>query len=310
MRLTKLCLMTGLALAATTATVHAADWDRGGSIKDRGGVPVPAPVPIMETYKWYLRADVGGGVTDGPKASTSPIYGLDRDPLDGPAFGATSSWFTGDFDKFATFGVGVGAYLTPRLRGDITVDVRSKGDAHIDRQYSYMGDPAIYDPSNAGTRVRIDGDTREHTEVRSTVALANLYWDLVDRGTNRFVPYVGAGLGFAVRSIDRRHGTIEQGIDVTDPANPVNLGYRGFAGNGKAHQLAFAASATAGLAYNLSQGTVIDISYRYTYIGGVDFDTSIAFSQPIDGQTGAMSKLSIGDTQEHAIRAGLRWNVW
>jgi len=306
MRLKTFIVTMGVAVAAAAPAAHAADWDRGGSIKDYGGVPVPAPIPVMETYRWYLRADIGGGVVDGAVPSMSQnLYGLDRDPADGPAFGATSSWFTGDFDTFAVGGVGVGAYFTPRLRGDITVDVRSKGDAHVDQSYSYMADPAIYGPN-----FQVDGATREHTEVHSTVALANLYWDFVDRTSSRFVPYVGAGVGFAVRNIDRDHSTLEIGTDVTDPANPAVLGARTFTGQGTGRQLAVAAAATAGIAYNISPGLVFDLNYRYTYIGAVDFNTRVNFSSPIDGQSFADSRLTIGDTHEHAIRAGLRWNVW
>lgn len=309
MRVTKLFLTIGLAVAAAVPAANAADWNRG-STKDYGGVPVPAPIPVMETFKWYLRADIGGGIADGPNASMSQnLYGLDRDPADGPPFGATSSWFTGDFETFAVGGVGVGAYFSPHLRGDITVDVRSKGDAHIDQTYGYWGDPAIYDPAATGREVHVDGITREHTEVRSTVALANIYWDLTERGS-RFVPYVGAGIGFAVRNIDRDHGTYEVVTDVTDPDNPGVVAERTFSGQGTGRQLALAASATAGVAYNLSPGLVLDVGYRFTYIGAVDFDTRITFSEPINGQTSAQSKLTIGDTHEHSVRAGLRWNVW
>jgi len=304
MRLTKLLLSMGLAAIVAVPAVEAGDLDRG-SIKDYGGVPVPAPIPVAETFKWYLRADVGGGVTDGPNASMSQnLYGLDRDPLDGPAFGAMPSWFSGDFETFAVGGVGVGAYFSPRLRGDITVDVRSKGDAHIDETYAYAANPAIYPPN-----FQVDGATREHTEVRSTVALANIYWDLVERGS-RFVPYVGAGVGFAVRNIDRDHSTIETLSDVTVPQTPTIVGMRTFTGEATGRQLALAASATAGIAYNLSPGMVLDVGYRYTYIGAVDFDTRINFSGPVNGQASADSKLTIGDTHEHSVRAGIRWNVW
>lgn len=306
MRLTKLFLMMGLAVAVAAPTAQAADWDRGGSIKDRGGVPIPAPIPVMETFKWYLRADVGGGLVDGAAPSMSQnLYGLDRDPAEGSTFGASSSWFSGDFDTFAVAGVGVGAYFTPRLRGDITVDMRTKGDAHIDTTYSYSADPAL----NGGNNIRVDGRTREHTEVRSPVALANLYWDLVERGS-RFVPYIGVGVGFAVRNIDRDHDTTETLTNVTNPAAPTAAGTRTFTGQGTGRQLAPAASATAGIAYNLSPGMVFDLSYRYTYIGEVDFNTRINFSQPINGRNFVESKLTIGDTHEHALRAGIRWNIW
>ncbi len=306
MRLTKVCLFVGLALAASAPGAQAADWNRGGSIKDRGGVPVPAPIPIVETFKWYLRADVGGGLVDGADpAHSQNLYGLDRDPAEGGTFGALSNWFRGDFDTFATLGVGVGAYFTPHLRGDLTVDVRSKGDAHIETDYTYTRSPAL----NGGAVERVEGETREHAEVRSTVALANVYWDLTERGT-RFVPYVGVGVGFAMRNIDRDHTTVENIVNVADPANPLVVGNRTFWGQGTGRQLAPAVSATAGLAYTLDRGMVLDLSYRYTYIGSVDFDTRINFSQAINGANFVDSKLTIGDTHEHALRAGVRWNVW
>ncbi|MGE0766539.1 MAG: hypothetical protein AB7L90_08760 [Hyphomicrobiaceae bacterium] len=302
MRLTRLILMMGLTVAVATPSAQAADWNRGGSVKDYGGVPVPAPIPVIETFKWYLRADVGGGLVDGATPSMSQnLYGLDRDPADGPVFGATSSWFTGDFDTFAMGGVGVGAYLSPRLRADVTIDVRSKGDAHVDGSYSFLRDPAV-----VGANIQVDGATREHTEVRTSVALANLYWDLVDR-SSRLVPYIGAGVGLAIRNIDRDHSTVET---LSDPANLAPATTRTFTGEGTGRQLAVAAAATAGVAYNISQGLVFDLSYRYTYIGAVDFDTRINFSEPINGRNSVDSRLSIADTHEHAIRAGLRWNVW
>lgn len=308
MRLTRFCLTMGLALAACVPGAQAADWNRGGSIKDRGGVPIPAPVPVIETFKWYLRADVGGGMVDTDPAYSQNLYGLDRDPLEGSTFGATSSWFTGDFDTFATLGVGIGAYINSRLRADVTVDVRSKGDAHVDGTYSYTGSPAIYDTNNNGTVVRIDGETREHNEVRSSVALANLYWDLAERGS-RLVPYVGVGAGLAIRNIDRDHETVET-LTTDDGVNPVTTRTRSFLGQGTGRQLAPAVSATAGVAYTVSHGMVIDLSYRYTYIGEVDFNTRVRFSEPINGETFVDSRMTVGDTHEHALRAGLRWNVW
>jgi hypothetical protein len=61
----------GLAIALLSATTvaEAADWN-GGSVKDgRGGILVPEPIPYAETFKWYLRADIGGGWTSAPAIS-------------------------------------------------------------------------------------------------------------------------------------------------------------------------------------------------------------------------------------------------
>lgn len=297
MRLTMLGLSLGLALAATMPTARAADWETRGSLKDRGGVPVPAPIPVPETFKWYLRADVGGGLyTGGDASAKGDIYGQDRDPLDGLPFGMSSAWFNNGFDTFAMGGVGIGAYLGPRFRADVTVDARTKSTVDADGTYRYYSDVA--------SNIRVDGNAHERTEVRDTVGLFNLYWDLTERGT-RFVPYVGAGVGFAVRTIDRWHTSSEIVTDQTDPLNPTLVTTRGRSGEGKAHQVALAAAAQAGFAYTLNQGMVLDVSYRFAYIGGVDAAMPIG-----NGSTSNSSRLSLDDMFEHALRAGIRWNIW
>lgn len=292
MRLTMLGLSLGLALAATAPAVFAADLDgRGGSLKDRG-VLVPAPIPVAESFKWYLRADVGMGLyTGGDPSAKGDIYG--QESVGPSTFGISSSWFNNGFDTFAMGGVGVGAYLGPRFRADVTVDARTKNNIDADGSYSYAADPT----SIFGANRRVDGQVHERTEVRDTVALFNLYWDLTERGS-RFVPYIGAGIGFAVRTVDRWHTTNETIIDtLTD----TEVDRRSFTGKSKAHQASLAAAAQAGFAYTLNQGMVLDFSYRFAYLGAVDTATPI---------NNVQSRLTIGDTFEHALRAGVRWNVW
>ncbi len=301
MRLSTKLFSVGLALATFVPAAEAADWNRG-SVKDRGGIAVPAPIPVVETFKWYLRADVGVGLTSEPDiAEQGMTFGYDRDPVEGPAFGMNPSWFNPDFDTFMTGGVGVGMYLTPRLRTDATFDVRTKSTVTARGAYSYRLDPAL------ALDRRIDGNVHESTEVRTSLLMANLYWDLAERGT-RFVPYVGVGAGFAVRSVDRRHATQE---DMIDTLTGAGVGVTSnFEGKSKAHQLAPAVSATAGLAYTLDTGMVLDLNYRFTYVGEVDFSTNVAYGEIIAGRTGANSRMTIGDSFDHALRAGIRWNVW
>ncbi|NJM57441.1 MAG: P44/Msp2 family outer membrane protein [Synechococcales cyanobacterium RU_4_20] len=146
----------------------------------------------------------------------------------------------------------------------------------------------------------MEGTVRENVDVRNTVALVNLYYDMSQRGSG-VTPYIGAGVGFAVRSIDRNHTTTE----VMDTGGPVPIPFQSFSGEGKAHQVAPAAAVMAGLAYSVSPGTVIDLSYRFTWIGSVDMSTRIS-----NGTDTYNSRLTIGDSFDHQIRAGLRWNVW
>ena len=139
MRLRTLCLALGFAALAPAAPALAGDWNRGSSVKDygSGGVQVPAPIPYAETFKWYLRADIGGGVTSNPDVTEQGMqYGLNRDPTDGTSFGMSPTWFNSSFDTFAMGGVGVGAYLTPRIRADLTVDSRTKSSIEANGSYS------------------------------------------------------------------------------------------------------------------------------------------------------------------------------
>lgn len=303
MRLTTRGLQLGLSLAiALTATApgaQAADFSRG-SVKDRGGVPVPAPMPVAETFKWYVRGDVGGGlVTGGDPSSRGDIYGFDRLPADGQPFGINSAWFNNGFDTFAIGGLGVGAYVGPRLRGDFTLDTRTKSNVDMDGNYRYMADPTLYGLTPLD-QVRVDGRSQERIEVRDTVGLFNLYVDLAERGT-RFVPYIGVGVGFAVRTIDRRHEAMQTAINSTDPLNMSLISTGLISAKAKSHQFVPAAAAQAGFAYTLDSGTVLDFSYRFAYLGAAE--TTLHFN------TGT-SRLTIDDNFEHALRAGVRWNVW
>lgn len=307
MRLKQICLSLGLGLAAMTPAAQAADWNNGaGGLKDHGGragIPVPAPIPVVETFKWYLRADVGGGVvTGGDPSERGMQYGLtDGDPASTP-IGMDSTWFRNGFDTFAVGGVGAGAYITPRLRADATVDVRTKSDVTADGNYSYTGNPAVYDAITYPSGVQIRGSTVDKTDVHGTLALLNFYYDLTDRGT-RFTPYIGLGVGAILRSMQRSHSSSEEAHDLASAGIGAIPGTaRTYQATSKSHQLAPAVAATAGFAYTLDTGMVLDFNYRFAYLGGVDFATRIDPS--------SISRLTIDDTMEHALRAGVRWNVW
>lgn len=279
-------------LAATPAS--AGDYAAyGGGIKDgRGGVPVPAPMPVYETFRWYVRADLGIGWQTTPSISER---GMQYGRTDSAApFGMDSSWFNNDFNTFFTGGGGIGLYISPRWRGDITVDTRSKDTVSVAGNYSYAEVQTVAPHLATGNTIR--GSTVEHTNVRATVALANLYYDLTDRGA--FTPYVGLGVGFAVRYVDRQHGTQEARYLPTDLPD----GYtRSFSGHMKTSEVVPAVAATVGASYALSPGVLVDFNYRYTWLGNTDNTINI---------NGTPSKLSLGDSQDHTLRAGLRWNVW
>ncbi|MFV0297659.1 MAG: outer membrane protein [Hyphomicrobiaceae bacterium] len=310
MRLVALCLSIGLAGLVAPSVAQAADWNNGAEgIKDyrAAGAAIPAPIPYAETFKWYLRADLAFGYTSEPDVKeTGTAYGIQRDLFDGNGlpFGSQSSWFKSDFDTFVSGGVGVGAYFGNQIRGDLTVDVETRNAIKSDATYSYMYDGGGANPST----VRADGTVNDRIDVRNTVMLANLYWDFA-RPNSVFTPYLGLGVGAAMRSMGRHYSARESLVDTTD-GSYAGTGTR-YSGKAKAYQLAPAAAFTAGLGYALSPGVILDVNYRFTYIGSADFGTQVAFS-PADsnGVTRTVSRVTVGDTYEHALRAGLRWNVW
>jgi opacity protein-like surface antigen len=281
-------------LAAVSSPATAADWTRGANTAYRN-MYVPAPRPVPETFKWYLRADIGMGLQhDLSLSEEGVVYGQNGGVPIGvdPPFGMESAWFNDDFDTFFVGGVGVGMYLSPRWRGDITVDARTATSGDADGSFRY----ALIAPAGSD----MVGTVRENVDVRNTVALANLYYDLSQRGSG-LTPYIGVGVGFAVRSIDREHITTQ----VVDDGTPPPANAPSYSGSGKAHQLAPAAAVMAGFAYSISPGTVIDVGYRFTWIGDVDMSMRIN-----RGADSYQSRLTIGDSFDHQIRAGLRWNVW
>lgn len=286
------CLSLFLGLLVTT-TANAADLDRvrRGGMKDyASGVPVPAPMPVHETFRWYVRADLGLGLHDSPPMSERGLlYGTDSLA----PFGSQSSWFGGgDFDTFMVGGLGAGLYLSPRLRSDVTVDWRTVSELNPSGSYTYTQ----VNPAFAPGRFTINGNVREHIAVLNTVGLVNLYWDLIDRG--RFTPYIGIGAGFVLRDVDRQYSNAETRTDnltgVTSGSGSVNA-------QGKASEVAIAAAAIAGASFALTPGVLLDVNYRLTYLGSVESATYV---------NGTRSLFTVGETYEHALRAGLRWNVW
>jgi opacity protein-like surface antigen len=142
----------------------------------------------------------------------------------------------------------------------------------------------------------LSGDVRETMRVQGTVGLANLYWDLTQRGA--FAPYIGAGIGFVYNDIERTHYNSEV---VTD-----NLGAfvasRVITTSGKDTHVGLAAALMAGASISWDPRYAIDVNYRAMYLDG----GSVTLALP----TGEQSKATIGEYWEHQLRIGVRLNIW
>lgn len=281
------------ALAGGPAT--AADWNYGaGGLKGFGGaaVPVPAPVPVPEyAARYYFRFDAGIGFGDSP-TGTEQGYVYGKDAANGP-WGIPTGWVDSDFDSLVTLGVGAGTYIGSGFRLDLTAETRSQAKVKIRGSYQYR-------TAGAGNE-QVRGRVNDETTLRGGIFLVNGYYDF-DRGPQaRFTPYVGAGLGFAWNELKRNHLTL---LDERSCCSGAYTRVGSYSVQDKTHDVVFAASAMAGLTYRISDYALVDMNYRYLFAGSTD--VALGIRGP---GFGGGSKVSIGETHDHQIRAGLRFDV-
>ena len=289
------CLMLSASLLAGAPAMAQSVIYKGGGYKDSAVVPVPVPAPIPDsTARWYLRADLAAGFMSADPSERGIVYGDNLYPpadLTGPlnfaAFVGTHS------DTTLSFGGGFGYYWSPNFRTDLTIEGRAQQRLTIRGAYSYEQD--------VGGTDQVDGLTEDRAQLNSGLMMFNAYVDLTRNGA--FTPYIGGGLGFSINQLRRNFSNVEfqcapGGLpgDCVDPAN-----IRGFSdADETAYTASFAAAAMAGFSYSITPVTMLDVNYRYLYIGGADASLTVG---------GARSTFSTGDLHEHQIRAGLRWNI-
>ncbi len=295
-------LLLSVALAALTAApAMAADWNNGaGGLKDHGGmagVPVPAPVPVAESFSWYVRADLGMALkSQGTATSYSSLgaqFTQDYDANEGPFMGT----------------IGFGRYMTSSLRWDVTAtfrgDQQTRGGHDVYQHTTTTVGPPVFQNGNFVNSSQINSFTmsrNEETRMANHTGLVNLYYDF-NRGSS-FTPYVGAGVGIALR--EGALDYIETG-ECTTTTNTVTGVTQACtqpdidrSGKRKNMNFGLAAAAMAGFTYELRPGLLLDTGYRFMWQGGT---TSVR-----DASNG---DLATGEARiDHEIRAGLRWNVW
>jgi hypothetical protein len=300
-----------LALAAATDAGAADLLNRGngGSVKDgMAGVPVPMPRAIPEAFNYYVRVDVGYGkaVKNGSLSENGAIYGdggiagnfaQSNFGYGGAPF--TSTYNGGGYDGGFIAGFGAGAYLTSRVRGDLTVDFRTDSKLTRGGDYSY---DAYNGPAPTGTAIpgtRVYGSTVESVKISSNVAMINGYMDLSERGA--FTPYIGGGFGVAFNRLERRSENSEL-QSVTAPCGVVTLCPPvPISATSAANKVGIAAAGIVGFSYAFDHSKALDVNYRLQYIQGGE----------VAGSThGNANSLKTTDLWEHQLRAGLRWNIW
>jgi opacity protein-like surface antigen len=302
MKLTKIALI--IAAASFTAGPALAQEPIGepSYLGMKRGRYVPAPAPVPETFNWYLRVDLGvgwssfGGNESGFEHGLGTGAGFARDVT----IFSDANWYEAGKDPFFQGGIGFGKYFSPRFRMDMTLDVKTADTVNGYETGTYEEHTRPILNGGVPTGFDIDWTLRDRVDVTDGIGLINAYLDLVPRG--RFTPYIGIGAGFAARYIDRTHSTVEERID----GGGNVIGMRSWSDSHNETKIAPAISGTVGFAWAITRGTILDLNYRYTYVGAVD--STMTVTPP--GSTPQRSKITIDESHQHSLRAGLRWNIW
>ena len=312
MKRTTVLLSLGFAVL-TAGSAQAGDWNNGAGVlvKDSGGmagVPVPAPTPAAESFKWYLRADVGLAVKSSGSVTTTTALG---------------STFTQNYDDGqGPFhgGIGFGHYVTPTFRWDFTGDYRGfqKARSNTTNSTGFTVTPGAnvtishIDPITLQTVTDYSGpssqinkfDVQRHDEVRlaNHTLMMNAYHDFNRAGA--FNPYVGAGLGAAVREGRdnyMQHATCvstQNSLNVPNVPQPCTQPDTSKSGSPSGANFGLAAALMAGATYEFSPGVMLDSGYRAVWQGG-----NVTLKSLGDTTVG-------GSRLDHEFRTGVRWNIW
>ncbi len=223
-------------------------------------------------FEWSLAADF----SDADSAAANPPALFGTGPgNDGRRIGAY-----GDFGRFPLVEAAVGRQLLPWLRTEVAIayrpDMRYRGLAN------FRGVP---------------GEQPVSASADSYSGMANVYLDvagLTGATLGRFQPYVGGGVGVA-------HNRLSE-MTYLFPGNPgahkVTI-----TPAGTRTDIAFMASVGTGIA--VSRHIILDISYRYTDLGGVRTDPGRASLDTVP------AGIDIAETRAalrtHGVFAGVRY---
>jgi opacity protein-like surface antigen len=270
---------TALVLAAAAAMpVSAADLGgpRGGSIKDGYVAPMPMSAPAGPCY---FRGDVGYSWSQAPTVKW-PVHNLDNTTVP-----ATTTFVTDEVSNVsldntwlaeASVGCSFGGSRGWRIEG--VLGYHGKRDL--------IGEPGYFEVTNPGPVVDPYGGSADpmHSSIKTYTAMINAYRDLGNFGG--FVPYVGAGVGIAYNMMD--------GVYFTGNPNLTNTIH------GK-NDISLAWALMAGVGYQLSERTIIDVGYRYLNMGS-------ASSERHDNAGFVNPRVTVDDIAAPEVKVGLRYH--
>lgn len=275
-KLSGLTLTLALAMGAAGPALAGGDVIYQGYKDPAAAIPVPAPIPIEEyAPEYYVRADLGfSWMSSGTIDETGTGLNLHD---------------AGDVEAIEWGSLGAGRYVTPSIRVEVAVDLSTNADLNI-------GGSQTITQHHGGATYTI----RREDEVKyeQDLGMLTAYYDF--RNGSRFTPYIGAGIGLSYRHLTRTASETTT-CAAGSSCDSNRLGVEASATNTDA-RWDFAAAATAGIAYELTDDIFWDTSYRYLWTGG---DMRVNSASAFAGN----SSIDVESISQHQIRTGVRLNL-
>jgi opacity protein-like surface antigen len=228
-----------------------------------------APIPVVQEFAgWYLRGDIG--------MTNQQVNSLSNVVAPGTSVGTRFL----QFDSAPLFSLGGGLQFNNWLRADITGEYR--GNAHFHgQQIAQFGNIILPDDY--------------HASKSEWLFLANAY---VDLGTWWCVtPFIGAGIGTS-------RNTISSFVDIGATQQGATILSTTYGDNASTWNLAWAAY--AGLAYKVTPGLSLELTYRYVNLGKANTGPTNSF----DGITVVNGHpFNFGTITSQDVMLGFRWNL-
>lgn len=240
---------------------------------------VPEVVPAETGSGWYLRGDLGHGLS-------TRLGGAEYRTFDGVSY-ADGQYGETHLGNAASFGIGFGYQFNPWIRGDITAERQEN---------RFAGAAAGIDCPASPSGVC---SSQVKAKAVAYSVLANIYGDL---GTFAgFTPYVGAGAG--VSRVE--WGTLDASrFCAGGPDDCAGAGLIGTSEHPGRSSFRFTYALMAGIAYDLRPGLKLDFGYRYRHVAGGSMSGFDSAATGL-GATGAEGR-DRGFSQ-HDLRIGLRY---
>jgi opacity protein-like surface antigen len=229
----------------------------------------PAPIPIVQEFGgWYLRGDIG--MTNQQTNSLTNVVA--------PGTSVGTKFLT--FDSAPLYSLGGGYQFNNWLRVDVTGEYRGNSHFH-GQQVAQFGNIILPDDYNASKS--------------EWLFLANAY---VDLGTWWCVtPFIGAGIGTS-------RNTISSFVDIGATQVGNTILSTTYAENASKWNLAWALY--AGLAYKVTPGLSLELTYRYVNLG----TATTGLTNSFDGVTVVnATPFQFGTITSQDVMLGFRWNL-